>query len=623
MLETTTKTRGHWAASWPATFDDATDVNWARDETAKKCFAFDLINVLIADAILPHAAERVRHRRSERIAAMLKRGSGADSNPPKKRKAKKLAKSKQHRQREPEHEAEKTDLESEHERTEAGQESQLQHVKSEFTVEPAVEVVDRVVGLQDEARFAVPVASPVQPLLCEECGETGPGRVDDKDEGDGMFYCLNCWAALDETEQKCGTELEKLRAMLDEEETLLQKQLATDDFLTPAEEEEAKARLSAIAAEKRILDKQVAAAQATAAPAVPLMETAGECDEDVLQEGVTIQDAEVHLQELFEEAAALQQKLGHGNLSVDEEAVLTARLAQIHRIQKRLQRAIESSQAGGSKHTTDVASSSTVVTKLVAPTGSDKDGDTANASATDMKQQLQAFGEEESMLEWRLASGRLSAEEAATVRLRLSHISRMRKRLVDNAGNFSSSGAQLSFDAPRVPNAETAAAALYSVGTRDSEQFETVGVSTMDTQHYSTVFDEQRQLVESSGRWAKAGAKIRVVSMLQSHREVDADFAEFLDEEEAGVNSSAVALAPAASSSASMLSTQSSVLATKPWGRLSAMEGIAATMLGFTPTSWPALPADGTIVQWHQMSMSERDAANTLGLTATSWPPNR
>ena len=106
MLETTTKTRGHWAASWPATFDDATDVNWARDETAKKCFAFDLINVLIADAILPHAAERVRHRRSERIAAMLKRGSGADSNPPKKRKAKKLAKSKQHRQREPEHEAE-------------------------------------------------------------------------------------------------------------------------------------------------------------------------------------------------------------------------------------------------------------------------------------------------------------------------------------------------------------------------------------------------------------------------------------------------------------------------------------------------------------------------------------
>ena len=95
MLETTTKTRGHWAASWPATFDDATDVNWARDETAKKCFAFDLINVLIADAILPHAAERVRHRRSERIAAMLKRGSGADSNPPKKRKAKKLAKSKE------------------------------------------------------------------------------------------------------------------------------------------------------------------------------------------------------------------------------------------------------------------------------------------------------------------------------------------------------------------------------------------------------------------------------------------------------------------------------------------------------------------------------------------------
>ena len=40
-----------------------------------------------------------------------------------------------------------------------------------------------------------------------------------------------------------GTDHEKLRAMLDEEETLLLQQLATDGFLTPLEEEEVRARL--------------------------------------------------------------------------------------------------------------------------------------------------------------------------------------------------------------------------------------------------------------------------------------------------------------------------------------------------------------------------------------------
>ena len=47
----------------------------------------------------------------------------------------------------------------------------------------------------------------------------------------------------------------------------------------------------------------------------------------------------------------------------------------------------------------------------------------------------------------------------------------------------------------------------------------------------SPAIEEQPSHQLSSGRWGKAGAKLRVVSMLQSHREVDADFAEFLQDD--------------------------------------------------------------------------------------------
>ena len=80
VLVASSKTDGHWSIPWPpADMADEKDGNfpvdsspddWAENAGSRK-FARSFVDRLLDDVVMPHAFERVRHRRKARIAAML------------------------------------------------------------------------------------------------------------------------------------------------------------------------------------------------------------------------------------------------------------------------------------------------------------------------------------------------------------------------------------------------------------------------------------------------------------------------------------------------------------------------------------------------------------------------
>jgi hypothetical protein len=100
------------------------------------------------------------------------------------------------------------------------------------------------------------------------------------------------------------------------------------------------------------------------------------------------------------------------------------------------------------------------------------------------------------------------------------------------------------------------------------------------------------------------------------HDAVDNDFAEFLNssDDEPKLTMTRTVFKADTLAGPSIL--------VKTWGELSATEGVAASMLGFTESSWPSLPNGMPhLVTWDRMAKAERASASTLGFTESSWPP--
>jgi hypothetical protein len=189
--------------------------------------------------------------------------------------------------------------------------------------------------------------------------------------------------------------IDRKLAALDDEEAELQRRLASGK-LSPAEAKAARARLDAIAAEKKALQLQA--------------EVSGS------QEGLEVEIAhlDAQLTALDDEEAELMRRLESGELSAEEEAQVRARLTVIaverNAIKEKQQMLVQQQKEMNSE-----AESVRLELEIVR-----------------LKNQMNMLDSEEAALFRRLAMGDLSPDEEAEIRTRLAAIDRERATLQKN-----------------------------------------------------------------------------------------------------------------------------------------------------------------------------------------------